>query len=303
MSKYRFNRRDIVKAGLALGAGPVWAAAEPIQTKAIPATGEALPIIGLGTYKVFDVWGLPWEIRARRALVDRMIERGASLIDSSPQYAPAEEILGDVIEPGKRREDLFLATKVWTDKGKAAGESQMAESAKLMHADVIDLMQVHNLIDTDSHMATIREWQADGRIRYNGITDWQASAHSDVMAAMQKHRPQFVQINYSIGEREADERLLPMAQDMGIAVLVNRPYMHGNLFRAVKGLALPDWAREFAASWGQFFLKFIVSHPAIHCAIPATSDMDHLDDNLDAGTGLMPDAATRARMAEYFDGL
>jgi diketogulonate reductase-like aldo/keto reductase len=303
MSRIHFNRRDVVRAGLALGAGPLWAAAEKIQTRPIPATGEALPIIGLGTYQVFDVWGLPWQIRARRALVDRMIERGATLIDSSPQYEPAEEIVGDVIEPGNRRADLFIATKVWTDKGKAAGEFQMKESSKLMRAEVIDLMQVHNLIDTDTHLATIREFQEEGHIRYSGITDWQVSAHDDMMAAMQRHVPQFIQINYSIGEREADKRLLPMAQELGIAVLINRPYMHGSLFRAVRGRELPGWAREFAASWGQFFLKFIVSHPAVNCVIPATSKLEHLEDNLDAGTGIMPDAATRTRMADYFDAL
>lgn len=303
MSKLRFNRRDIVKAGLALSATPVWAASpETILTKPIPASGEALPVIGLGTYKVFDVWGLWWEISARRALVDRMIERGATLIDSSPQYEPSEEILGDVIEPDNRRADLFLATKVWTD-GKAAGEVQMQESADLMHAKTIDLMQVHNLRDTDTHMATIREWQVDGRIRYNGITDWQASAHNNMQAAMQKHKPQFIQINYSIGERDAEKRLLPMAQDLGIAVLINRPYMHGRLFGAVKDRPLPEWVSRYAKSWGQFFLKFIISHPAVNCVIPSTSDMDHLDDNLDAGIGPMPDAAMRARMANYFDGL
>ena len=303
MSKMQVNRRDIVKAGLALGVTPVWAlAADKIQTRPIPVSGEELPIVGMGTSKTFDVWGWPWEIWSRRDLIDRFIERGATLIDTSPQYGGAEEVVGDVIEDENRRAGLFLATKAWTD-GKAAGEQQMRRSAELMQAGTIDLMQVHNLRDTDAHMATIREWQQEGRIRYNGITHWQASAYDEMAAAMQKHKPQFIQINYSLGEREAEQRLLPMAKDLGTAVLINRPYMRGKLFGAVKGMDLPDWGREFASSWGQFFLKFILSHPAVTCVIPATTKMHHLDDNLDAGTGLMPDAATRARMVDFFENL
>jgi aryl-alcohol dehydrogenase-like predicted oxidoreductase len=168
---------------------------------------------------------------------------------------------------------------------------------------VIDLMQVHNLRDTDIHMGSIREWQQDGRIRYNGITHWEASALPDLEQAMIKHEPEFVQINYNLGEREVEERILPLAADMGIAVMINRPYMHGRLFRAVAGRDLPDWATEFADSWGQFFLKFIVSHPSVTCVIPATSDMEHLEDNLGAGTGLMPDTEVRQRMVSYFDSL
>lgn len=303
MSKLQVNRRDVMKAGLALGASTVCSAAgEKIRTKPIPVSGELLPVIGLGTYKVFDVWGWPWEISARRDIVDLMIEKGATLIDSSPQYERSEETLGDVIAADNRRAELFLATKVWTD-GQAAGERQMKQSAELMQTEKIDLMQVHNLRDTDLHMATIREWQQDGRIRYNGITHWLESAFEDLQAAMQKHNPQFIQINYSLGEREADQRVLPMAQDMGIGVLINRPYMHGKLFRAVQGRPLPDWATEIADSWGQFFLKFILSHPAVTCVIPATSKMEHLEDNLGAGIGLMPDADMRARMVSYFESL
>jgi diketogulonate reductase-like aldo/keto reductase len=304
MSKVQFNRRDIMKAGLALSATPAWGASlEMIQTRPIPASGEALPVVGLGTYKAFDVYGWWWEIRSRRAIIDRMIEVGATLIDSSPQYAPSEEILGDVIEADNRRQELFLATKVWTD-GQESGAKQMQESEALMRAEGrIDLMQVHNLRDTDLHMATIRELQQDGKIRYNGLTHWEATALDDLQQAMQKHKPEFIQINYSLGEREAEERVLPMAKEMGIAVLINRPYMHGQLFRAVKDRSLPDWATEFADSWGQFFLKFILSHPAVHCVIPATSDFDHLEDNLGAGTGPMPDAATRARIVSYFESL
>lgn len=303
MKPTKFSRRHVVKAGLALSAMPALAASQQkISTRPIPDSGEQLPIVGLGTYQTFDVSGWPWEMYSRRKLVDRMIERGASVLDSSPQYENSEEIVGDVIGEENRRAELFVATKVWTD-GEAAGRQQMQRSAELMQAGTIDLMQVHNLRDTDIHMASIRELQQDGRIRYNGITHWVDEALPDMEAAIRKHRPQFIQIHYSLAEREAEERILPLAKDMGIAVLINRPYFRGRLFRAVQGRDLPDWGREFANSWGQFFLKFILSHPAVTCVIPATSDIDHLEDNLDAGIGPMPDAATRARIAEFFASL
>ena len=200
------------------------------------------------------------------------------------------------------RDSLFLATKVWID-GKEAGMRQMQQSADLMNAGKIDLMQVHNLRDLDVHMATIRDWQEEGRIRYNGVTHYRASALDDLESVMKSHKPEFIQINYSLGEREADKRVLPLAEELGIAVLINRPYMTGRLFRAVSGKAMPDWAREFAASWGQFFLKYIVSHPAVTCVIPATSKPHHMADNLEAGFGPQPIAATRQKMADFFDGL
>lgn len=269
-------------------------------TKPIPGTDESVPVIGLGTWEVFDVAGSREEMETRKEILDMLVERGGSLIDSSPMYNRSEKIVGDIIKENGNRDKLFLATKVWTN-GKSRGESQMRRSAELMNAGVIDLMQVHNLRDTDVHMATIREWQQEGRIRYNGITHYTARAHRSLERAMQMHKPQFIQINYSLGEREAEQRVLPMAQDLGIAVLINRPYLTGRLFSAVRGLELPDWANEFADSWGQFFLKFIVSHPAVTCAIPATSKPHHMADNLGAGFGAMPDAAARQRMAAFWD--
>jgi aryl-alcohol dehydrogenase-like predicted oxidoreductase len=172
-----------------------------------------------------------------------------------------------------------------------------------MQTDVIDLMQVHNLRDTAVHMDTIREWQEDGRIRYSGLTHYTAGAHAALAKEMQQYKPDFIQINYSLGEPEAADRLLPMAQDLGVAVLINRPFQTGRLFRAVAGRALPDWASEFAASWGQFFLKFIISHPAVTCVVPATSKTSHMIDNLGAGAGIMPDAAMRKRMSDYFSSI
>jgi diketogulonate reductase-like aldo/keto reductase len=280
----------------------VFAEERKMIDRPIPASGERLPAIGLGTYSVFDIDSTPAEISTRREIVDLLLGEGGSVIDTSPMYNRSERVIGDIIRAGAPREAAFLATKVWID-GRDAGAAQMARSAELMNTDVIDLMQVHNLRDTDAHMKTIREWQDDGRIRYNGLTHYRASALEALEAAMKQHRPQFIQINYSLGEREADRRLLPLAADMGIAVLINRPYQAGALFRAVRGRELPDWASEFAASWGQFFLKFIISHPAVTCVIPATSKPGHMQDNLEAGFGVLPDAPMRKRMGEYFAAL
>ncbi|MCH6548879.1 MAG: aldo/keto reductase [Proteobacteria bacterium] len=271
-------------------------------TRPIPASGEELPVIGLGTYIIFDVESTPANIDARQAIVKSMIEKGASLIDSSPMYNRAEDVVGDIIKTSRNRDKLFLATKVWTN-GKAAGERQMRASSERMNAGVMDLMQVHNLRDTDEHLATIRDWQAEGRIRYNGVTHYRAGALDDLEAAMRQHKPEFIQINYSLTERESDQRILPLAKDLGIAVLINRPFVAGRLFRAVRDRPVPDWAREFAESWGQFFLKFIISHPAVTCVIPATSKIHHMADNLGAGFGSLPDDKTRQRMANYFASL
>jgi diketogulonate reductase-like aldo/keto reductase len=273
-----------------------------MRTRPIPATGEALPIIGLGTYDVFDIGDDAGELAMRREIVDLLLDKGGRLIDSSPMYNRSEDVVGDVLAANERRDECFLATKVWTD-GESAGKTQMQRSIERMNAGVMDLIQVHNLRDLDVQMDTLREWQSDGRIRYHGITHYTAGALEAMEAAMKRHRPQFIQINYSLGEREADDRLLPLATDMGIAVLINRPYMAGQLFRAVRGQSVPDWAGEYAASWGQFFLKFIAGHDAVSCVIPATSDPRHVIDNLGAGFGPLPDAATRARMVQHIESL
>jgi diketogulonate reductase-like aldo/keto reductase len=293
----QWNRRDLIKLGAAAGLLPSLALAEEASmiTRPIPVSGEALPVVGLGTWQVFDVESTPEEIALRRQIVQQLTDAGGRLIDTSPMYNRSEKVVGDVIESGVERSSLFLATKVWTD-GKAAGVRQMEQSAELMKTDVIDLMQVHNRRDLDVHMPTIREWQQKARIRYNGVTDYRESVHDEMETVMKRHKPDFIQINYSLGERGADDRVLPLAQDLGIAVLVNRPFMSGRLFQAVRDRELPDWAHEFADSWGQFFLKFIISHPAVTCVIPATSQMRHMADNLGAGFGRLPDAATRERM-------
>lgn len=299
-----WNRRDILMAGAALGTLPGMAFGNKgkMLSRKIPSADESLPVIGLGTYDVFDVDSKPSEIAKRKDIVTKLVAAGGSLLDTSPMYNRSEKVIGDVIESGVDRSELFLATKVWID-GREAGIAQMKRSAELMNSDVIDLMQVHNLRDTAVHMATIRDWQEQGRIRYNGLTHYTASAHDALAREMAEFKPQFIQINYSLGEREAENRVLPLAQELGIAVLINRPYQAGQLFRAVSGKELPDFAREFADSWGQFFLKFIISHPAVTCVIPATSKPHHMTDNLGAGFGNIPDAPMRKRMADYFASL
>ena len=286
--------------GLLPGLG--WGEDTAMWTKTVPTSGEQMPVIGLGTYSVFDVESTPDQIATRKDIVDKLLAAGGNLLDTSPMYNRSEKVIGDVIGAGVARDDLFLATKVWID-GQDAGIEQMQRSAELMNTETIDLMQVHNLRDTALHMATIREWQQEGRIRYSGLTHYTKGAHGDLAREMQKFKPDFIQINYSLGEREAEDRVLPLAEDLGIAVLINRPYQAGRLFRAVAGRELPDFAADYASSWGQFFLKFIISHPAVTCAIPATSTPHHMIDNLGAGFGEMPDAAVRKRMADYFADL
>lgn len=299
MSPRNWNRREVLAAAAAVGLLPEYGSSteRSMITRPVPSSGEQIPVIGLGTYNVFDVESSVEAIATRANIVEMLAGKGGSVIDTSPMYNRAEKVVGDIVAAGDIRPALFLATKVWTN-GRDAGIAQMQRSADLMHADVIDLMQVHNLRDTDIHMTTIRDWQEQGRIRYSGLTHYRADALDALEAAMKKYQPDFIQINYSLGEREADKRLLPLAADRGVAVLINRPYQSGALFRAVGGRSLPDWATPFATSWGQFFLKFIVSHPAVTCAIPATSKVHHMRDNLQAGFGALPDSATRERMIQ-----
>jgi diketogulonate reductase-like aldo/keto reductase len=305
MKSTLWNRRELIAAGIAAAVlPPIALTAENLAMikKAIPSSNEFLPVIGLGTYEVFDVESTSEEIELRRDIVELLTGSGGSLLDTSPMYNRSEKVIGEIIQSGVSREPLFLATKVWTD-GRESGARQMQRSADLMQTGVIDLMQVHNLRDTAVHMETIREWQEAGRIRYSGLTHYTAQAQAELGRQMSEFKPDFIQINYSLGERAADDRLLPMAKEQGVAVLVNRPFQAGQLFAAVRGKTLPDWAQEFATSWGQFFLKFIVSHPAVTCVIPATSKIHHMVDNLGAGTGPLPDPAVRKRMIDFFKSL
>ena len=297
-----FTRRTFIKAAAALSFASSAAGANQMRTRPIPSSQEDLPVIGLGTYSVFDVAGTEEEIAVRLDIVEALLDAGGSVIDTSPMYNRSERVIGDVLRAGSMHSRSFLATKVWTD-GESAGRSQMRRSAELMGAERIDLMQVHNRRDLATHWPVIREMQQEGFIRYNGVTDYRASAIDSLMRIMRRERPEFIQINYSLGERDADEALLPLAEELGIAVLVNRPFVAGSLFRAVGNRSLPEWAREFADSWGQFFLKFIVSHPAVTCVIPATSKLHHQVDNVGAGFGELPDEATRQRMIRFIESV
>jgi len=219
------------------------------------------------------------------------------VIDSTPMYGRAEEVVGELVAAGGTRDRLFLASKVWTS-GRKEGADQIEASFRRLRADRIDLMQVHNLVDLPTQLKTLRELKAAGRVRYVGVSHYRASAHADLERTLRREELDFVQLNYSIVEREAETVLLPLAHDRGVAVLVNRPFAEGDLFRRVKGRPLPDWAGDIdAASWGQFFLKFVLSHPAVTCAIPATDKPEHMRDNAAGGIGRLPDAAMRDRMA------
>jgi diketogulonate reductase-like aldo/keto reductase len=277
----------------AAGAGAGSAGARPI-VRAIPSSGERLPVVGLGTWQTFDA-GADERAPLRRVL-DRFVALGGRVVDSSPMYGRAEAVVGDLAAELGLRPRLFLATKVWTS-GREAGVAQMEASRRHFRAEVIDLMQVHNLVDWRTHLRTLREWKQAGRIRYLGVTHYTASAYGELERIMAGETLDFVQLNYSPAERDADRRLLPLAAERGIAVLVNRPFAEGALFRRVGGRALPPWAAELGCtSWAQLFLKWIVAHPAVTGVIPATSRPEHLEDNMRAGLEPLPDAAARERI-------
>ena len=294
-------------AGLMLAAGggePATAApAAGLLTRAIPKSGEALPVVGLGTWQTFDVGNDAGALAQRRDVLTRLFDAGGKVVDSSPMYGRAEAVVGELLAGMGRRTDAFVATKVWTT-GRDAGIRQMQASAAKLKAPVIDLMQVHNLVDVWTHLETLKKWKQEGRVRYVGITHYTSSALSDLMAVMAKAPLDFVQFAYSIGVREPEARMLAMAADKGVAVLINRPFEGGDMFGRVRGKPLPEWTAEFdCRSWGQFFLKYLLGHPAVTCVIPGTATPRHMDDNLGAGRGRLPDAAMRRKMADFWDKL
>jgi diketogulonate reductase-like aldo/keto reductase len=266
----------------------------------LPKDKEKLPRIGLGTWQTFDVGN---DAGARAPLREVLQLLDGHVVDSSPMYGSSESVVGDLVAELGIRERLFIATKVWT-RGRDAGIAQMETSFRRLRVQVMDLMQVHNLVDVATHARTLQDMKAKGRVRHIGITHYTASAYPEVERAMQVASWDFLQINYSLAERDSEKKILPMAKDRGMRVLINRPFGEGSLFRRVKGKALPPWAAELGiATWAQYFLKWIVSHPAVTCAIPGTSNPRHMKDNLGAGQVPFPDAAQRKRMAEHFDGL
>lgn len=307
MSEWTVNRRELIAMGAAAGGGllapGLLAADEAVMRRKIPASGELLPVVGLGTSGVFDVEPTAENLATRREIVNLMLERGASVIDTSPMYGQAEDVVGRVVEDLGVRDRLFYATKVWT-RGREEGLAQMEESFRLLRTETIDLMQVHNLVDTRTQLRSIRELREAGRIRYSGITHYRVSEHDDLADVIEAERPDFVQLNYSVVTRAAEDRLLPLAADRGVAVIVNRAFEDGDLFRAVRGRDVPEWALEAGIeSWGQFFLKYVLAHPAVTCVIPGTSKPRHMRDNLGAGTGPLPDAALRRRMVSFIESL
>ena len=271
--------------------------------RAVPRSGELLPVIGLGTYIVLDVGANAPEMGELQEVMRGFVAGGASVVDSSPMYGMAEARVGDLAGSLNLRDKLFLATKVWTS-GRQAGIEQMRNSFKLMRTQKIDLMQVHNLLDTATHMKTMREWKQAGTLRYLGITHYHAGAYAELEKLLKTRDYDFVQFNYSMAERDAETRLLGVAADSGTAVIINRPFAQGELFPRVRGKMLPAWAAEFDCdSWAQFFLKYIIGHPTVTCVIPGTGRLAHLRDNLKAGSGRLPDAATRRRMFTHLESL
>jgi diketogulonate reductase-like aldo/keto reductase len=278
-------------------------AAPPFAEHPIPASGETLPVIGVGTWQTFDVGSDPVARGALKEVLGLFAKGGGKVIDSSPMYGSSETVTGDLITETGLSGRLFVATKVWTS-GRDEGLRQMDLSFKRLRVSRMDLMQVHNLVDVATHTKTLEDLKAQGRVRYLGITHYTSSAYAEVERWLKTGKYDFLQINYSLAESSAGERLLPLALDREVAVIVNRPFAEGALFRRVRGKAVPEWAREFGATtWAQFFLKWIVSHPAVTCAIPGTGKPEHLLDNLAAGTGPMPDAATRKRMVRHLESL
>ena len=272
-------------------------------TRPIARSGERLPVIGLGTWQTFDVGPSAPERAELKGVLSALAEDGGKVVDSSPMYGQAERVVGDLAADLSLHPKLFIATKVWT-RGREAGIRQMENSFKLLRAQRIDLMQVHNLLDLATHVKTLREWKTAGRIRYLGITHYHEGAHSDLERLVKTREYDFVQFNYSMTEREAEDRLLPACADSGTAVIINRPFAQASLFGKVKGKALPPWAAEIdCTSWAQFFLKYLVGHPAVTCVIPGTRRVAHLKDNMQAGMGRLPEAATRKRMVEYIERL
>jgi diketogulonate reductase-like aldo/keto reductase len=264
--------------------------------RAIPKTGELLPIIGLGTYRTFNVGEHPSELEPLRQVTQRFFESGGTLVDSSPQYGPSESAFGRVLRGMEAPAELFAATKVSAD-GAEEGIRQMEESPRKMGVERIDLMQIHNLREWRTHLPTLKAWKEEGRFRYIGISASREELYEEYLTVMRSEPLDFIQINYSVAERKSAERILPLAMDRGMAVLINRPFVAGALFPRVANQPLPDWAAEFdCESWGQFFLKFVLSHPAVTVALQATSSPRHLSDNMGAARGRMPDAALRRRM-------
>jgi aryl-alcohol dehydrogenase-like predicted oxidoreductase len=301
------SRRQLLKAGIGVGASLFlpsagFAQAPSLIQKKIPSSGESLPIIGLGTARRYEDITSEAERAPLRETLREFKALGAKVIDTAPTYGAAETVVGDLVSELKIRDSLFIATKVST-RGRESGLAQL-ESFKRLRIPKIDLIAVHNLRDTQTHLRTLREWKQAGRIRYVGITTSSDNQYPEFEQTMKTEALDFIQVDYALDNRDAGERILPLAADRGMAVMVNLPFGRGRLFNAVQGKKLPPWASEFdCATWAQFFLKYIVSHPAVTCAVPGMAKAEYVRDNLAAAQGRLPDAAMRRRMEQFIDGL
>jgi aryl-alcohol dehydrogenase-like predicted oxidoreductase len=305
---YMTRRRFILNAGAfaaaaALAPGGLLAGDRTPNRRAIPSSGEQLPVIGMGTWGTFDVAD-DSAVKARLAeVLQAFFDNGGTLIDSSPMYGRSESVVGELLTATGNQDAVFAATKVWTD-GRQNGIEQMQRSMQRMGVEVMDLMQIHNLRDWQTHLPVLKDWKQRGRLRYIGITTSHGRYHEELERILRTEPMDFVQFTYNLANRDAEARLLPLAADRGIATLINRPFQRGDLFGRVKGESLPDWSAQFdCRTWGQYFLKFIVSHPAVTCVIPATSKVHHMTDNMAAGFGRLPDAALRKRMLAHYASL
>jgi len=267
-------------------------------TRAIPSSGEPLPVVGLGTWQTFDRTDLG-AYPGLASLLEAMLAAGGTVIDSSPMYGRSEQVVGELTSGMKTVDDFFYATKVWTT-GQGAGLRQMEASLAKMRRRRLDLVQIHNLTDWRTHLPTLRRWKDEGKVRYIGLTHYTDSSHEELERILRTEAVDFVQFNYSIASRHAERRLLDAAADLGVAALINRPLGEGSLFARVKNQPLPPWAAEFQIeAWSTYFLKYLLGHPAVTCVIPATANPAHLVDNLRAGLGEVPDARGRRRMLDY----
>ena len=300
------SRREILRWG-AVATG-VLLMGEPARGQArlerrIPRSGESLPAVGLGTWQVFDVAGDARELGQARETLREFVGGGGRVVDSSPMYGSSETVTGQLAAELGVQDKLFVATKVWTS-GKQAGIRQMEDSMRKLRVERLDLMQVHNLVDVQTHLATLADWKAAGRVRYVGVTHYHAGGHAELERLVRRGGIDFVQVNYSLAEPEAGGRLLAAAAAAKVAVIVNRPFAEGAMFARVKGKTVPEWAREAGcATWAQFFLKWILAEPAVTCVIPGTRNPRHVVDNLGAMAGSPPDPALRKRMTEHYNSL